>query len=476
MSSSDNYFEGFDKVVHVDPATGRKRTEYRYTGSYYRMDLDDSKRRLFKIKALIISAIYIIVYLYASFLNTSASKTMYVGMLCLLMLIPILFLVGALYEMTSAKEYMIARKFKQGFRRLRTVSLVLLVLSGWQVIGEIIYMLLHIGKMETLSLEIEYLILAVAETVLMWLQFKMVDSTAIDEIPNEYVDNKTYKAKSADDIKKVMKTEPEIISDYAKELEVAKEVAVEAGKAIMKIYKKGNFEVETKADDSPLTIADKESNAIIVKRLRKEFPGYAILSEEEQDNKERLSNSYCFVVDPLDGTKEFIKKNGEFTVNIALAKDGRSVMGVIYIPATEELYYAAEGAGAYYRNKDGHIGKIRVSSMIYGYRQRKQFRAVSSRSHETQEMKDLFEKYGIDNVVRIGSSIKGCLVAKGDAEMYYRHGPTMEWDTAAMQCIVEQAGGIFKQMDDTEMTYNREDSLNAKGFYAINRKENRLTL
>ncbi len=475
MSSSDNYFEGFDKIVHIDPMTGKRKTEYRYTGTYYRMDLDDSGRRAFKLKSLIISAIYILVYLYASFLNTAASKTFYVGMFCLLMLIPILFLIGALYESISAKEYMIARKFKQGFRRLRTVALVLLVLSGWQIIGEGIYMVLHIHKMETPALEVRYLILAIVETALMVLLFKLVEGVAIDEIPNEYVDNKTYKAKAAD-IKEAMKVEPEIESEFARELEVAKEVAVEAGKAIMEVYETGDFEVETKADDSPLTIADKKSNAIIVERLRKEFPEYAILSEEEQDNKERLSNPYCFVVDPLDGTKEFIKRNGEFTVNIALAKDGKSVMGVIYVPVTQELYYAAKGAGAYHRNKAGHTGKIKVSNMIYGYRQRKQFRAVSSRSHESQEMKDLFEKYGIDNVVRIGSSLKGCVVAKGDAEMYYRFGPTMEWDTAAMQCIVEQAGGVFRQMDDTLMTYNREDSLNAIGFYAINREENRLKL
>ena len=248
---------------------------------------------------------------------------------------------------------------------------------------------------------------------------------------------------------------------WAKELKEAKRCAVLAGKAIMEIYKcEDDFHVEEKKDCTLITDADKASNAIIVDALRSAFPKYAILSEEEKDNKERLQNEYCFVVDPLDGTKEFIKRNGQFTVNIALAYQHRTVMGVIYVPVTGDMYYASQGDGAYWMNADGNCVQIHVSNRT------DDIRLVASSSHGCQELEDLIERHGITNIVRIGSSLKGCLVAKGDAEAYYRYNPTMEWDTAAMQCIVEEAGGIFRQMDDSEMLYNRENSLNVKGFYA----------
>lgn len=255
------------------------------------------------------------------------------------------------------------------------------------------------------------------------------------------------------------------------ELKIAKEAAVKAGMAIMEIYGDGSdFEVEYKADDSPLTKADKASNAIIVKLLRENFPDYAVLSEEEKDSSERLENDRCFIVDPLDGTKEFIKRNGQFTVNIALSHQHRAVMGVIYVPVSGDLYYASEGGGSFLEKKDGNAQVLRVSENT----DHSDLKAVVSGSHCCEEMEQLIEKYHIKQILRIGSSLKGCLVAKGEADVYYRHNPTMEWDTAAMQCIVEEAGGIFRQMDDTPMLYNRENSLNAKGFYAINSEENRL--
>ena len=140
-------------------------------------------------------------------------------------------------------------------------------------------------------------------------------------------------------------------------LEVTKTVAVEAGIAIMEIYDNcEDMQVEYKEGEMPLTAADKASNAIIVETLKKEFPEYAVLSEEEKDDKERLSNPYCFVVDPLDGTKEFIKRNGQFTVNIALSYEKESVLGVIYVPVTGELYYAAKGKGSYLKTLDA--GKL----------------------------------------------------------------------------------------------------------------------
>lgn len=255
-------------------------------------------------------------------------------------------------------------------------------------------------------------------------------------------------------------------------LEKAKNLAVRAGREILSVYNSGQLfkEVEYKKDHSPLTRADKLSDQVIVEGLRRSFPNWAILSEEEKDNMERLQNDYCFVVDPLDGTKEFLKRNGQFTVNIALAYQHRSVMGVIYVPVTGELYYAAKGMGSFLQNAEGNVRQLHVSDITDLGR----VRLVMSSSHGCGEMEELIEKYQFKNIVRIGSSLKGCLVARGDAEIYYRHNPTMEWDTAAMQCIAEEAGAIFRQMDDSEMLYNRENSLNDKGFYIINRVENRV--
>lgn len=261
------------------------------------------------------------------------------------------------------------------------------------------------------------------------------------------------------------------MADYTMELEVAKKAAVEAGAAIMDIYDNAeDMQVTYKDGDMPLTAADKASNRIIVEALRKAFPEYSILSEEEKDDLSRLDNDYCFVVDPLDGTKEFIKRNGQFTVNIALAYKHHSVMGVIYVPVTGELYYAAEGMGAFLDTIEEQGQKIQVSDVT----EVSELRVVMSNSHGCDEMDRLLEKYHLTHFVKMGSSLKGCVVAKGEAEIYYRYNPTMEWDTAAMQCIVEEAGAIFRQMDDTPMLYNREDSLNKKGFYIINCKENRL--
>lgn len=258
--------------------------------------------------------------------------------------------------------------------------------------------------------------------------------------------------------------------DYNKVLEILKEVAVEAGCAIMEIYNScKDMQVEYKDGDMPLTAADKAANAIIVARLQKEFPQCAILSEEEKDNKDRLKNDYCFIVDPLDGTKEFIKRNGQFTVNIALSYQHKSEVGVIYVPVSGELFYGAKDMGAFLE-ADGKVTSLKVSDRT------KDLRVVMSNSHGCKEMDQLLEKYHLTNFVSMGSSLKGCVIAKGEAEVYYRFNPTMEWDTAAMQCIVEEAGAIFKQMDDTEMLYNREDSLNSKGFYIINSMANKMEL
>ena len=257
------------------------------------------------------------------------------------------------------------------------------------------------------------------------------------------------------------------ISDLAEVLETVKQLTKEAGDVILDIYAK-DFSVDYKEDKSPITLADQKSNDLIVHTLKSRYPECAILAEESRDNLDRLKNDWCFIVDPLDGTKEFVKRNGEFTVNVALAHRGKPVLGVIGIPVSGELYYAVKGEGAFYE-KDGHTQKINVSSRV------EDIRMVVSRSHKSDKLASLIERNGIRNVLTVGSAIKGFMIAKGEAEVYYRFGYTMEWDTAAMQCIVEQAGGIFRQMDGSEMTYNRVNSLNEKGFYVINNLQNQLS-
>lgn len=257
--------------------------------------------------------------------------------------------------------------------------------------------------------------------------------------------------------------------------EYCQNLAMDAGKEIMEVYNNPDLfsEMEEKGDKSPLTLADKRANDLIVSGLRGTFPDFAILSEEEKDDGLRRKNPLCFIVDPLDGTKEFIKRNGQFTVNIGLAEAGKVIMGVIFVPVTGDLYYASQNNGSFYRNPKGEEIACRVSSQV-GLDQPEKIRLVMSASHGAPEMETLIKKHNFTRFVKMGSSLKGCLVAKGEAEIYYRHGLTCEWDTAAMQCIVEEAGGIFRQMDGTEMRYNRENTLNEKGFYIINHEKNAL--
>ncbi len=248
------------------------------------------------------------------------------------------------------------------------------------------------------------------------------------------------------------------------------ELAQKACDAIMEIYNT-NFDVELKKDQSPLTQADRKSNDIITKGLAQRFPDYAILSEESKDDLSRLDNDYCFIVDPLDGTKEFVKRNGEFTVNIALAYKHRSVYGLVAVPVTGEFFTAQKGIGAFYR-KDGKTSNLTVSDRTEG------LVMVASRSHPSEELRIAMEinEERLGDTINVGSSLKGCMIAKGIADIYYRFGLTSEWDTAAMQCVVEEAGGVFKNMDDSDMVYNREDILNRKGFYILNNRANKLKL
>jgi len=240
-------------------------------------------------------------------------------------------------------------------------------------------------------------------------------------------------------------------------LELAKEASIAGGKEILKIYN-SKIKVEYKEDNSPLTIADKNANKIIEKYLKK--TGIPILSEEgkQADFNERKKWHKLWIVDPLDGTKEFIKRNGEFTVNIALIKDGTPILGVIYVPVTNVLYYGYKNGS--FKIKDEKIIKLPISTNNIKYV------AVGSRSHKSKETNDFFDllklKYGEIDVVSMGSSLKICLVAEGIANVYPRFAPTMEWDTAAGHAIAKFAGKKFIDYSTKkEMKYNREKLLNS---------------
>lgn len=246
-----------------------------------------------------------------------------------------------------------------------------------------------------------------------------------------------------------------------------RDTALRAGEAILQVYG-SEFAVDTKADSSPLTQADLAANRIIVDALHSRYPEAAILSEETRDDGMRRQNPLCFIVDPLDGTKEFVKRNGQFTVNIALARASKSVLGVVYAPVTDTVYVAWEGGGAHKGKGGGALSPIHVTDKTA------RLILVGSKSHSSEKESALQAAHAgsIAEVVSVGSSLKGCMVAEGSADLYYRFGPTCEWDTAAMQCVVEEAGGIFREMDGSEMRYNRADTLNAKGFFAVNRTDN----
>lgn len=235
--------------------------------------------------------------------------------------------------------------------------------------------------------------------------------------------------------------------------------AREAGKAILEVYS-SDFAVEHKDDKSPLTLADKRSHEVIEKRLSALDSAIPILSEEGKGipYEERKNWEYFWLVDPLDGTKEFVKRNGEFTVNIALIHRSRPVLGVIYVPVTDTLYHGHEGGGSF-REKDGAAIKLPA------WTKRGRFTIVGSRSHAGRELADFVEemkkKHGDVDFIASGSSLKLCLVAEGRADIYPRLGPTMEWDTAAGQAIAEQAGCPVTRHDTGEpLRYNKENLLN----------------
>ena len=240
------------------------------------------------------------------------------------------------------------------------------------------------------------------------------------------------------------------------------ETARIAGQEILKIYAK-DFTVEYKDDKSPLTDADRLSNRVIIEKLMARYPGSNVISEENKQipYEERKDWTSLWLIDPIDGTKEFIKKNGEFTVNIALIEDGEPTFGVVYAPVPDTLYYGIKGGGAYKLSK-GVSEKLSTTS---SYLDKDNVKVVASRSHMSDEtlafVSDIEEKGKKVDFLSIGSSLKLCLVAEGAADVYPRFGPTMEWDTGAAHAVALYAGRQVLNADTMQpLVYNKPDLLN----------------
>lgn len=239
-------------------------------------------------------------------------------------------------------------------------------------------------------------------------------------------------------------------------------IARRAGAAIMQIYAQ-DFTVESKADDSPLTAADMASHRIICDGLAGLTPNVPILSEESKatDWSVRRSWTRYWLVDPLDGTREFVKKNGEFTVNIALIEDGQPALGVVYAPALDYLVYGRKGVGAFVRDgqRDAQLSTQRPAPTL--------LRVAASRSHLDARTAAALEKMGPTDRIGMGSSLKFCRIAQGGIDVYPRFGPTSEWDTAAAQCVLEAAGGVVLTLDGAPLRYNSKESLLNPDFIAL---------
>ncbi len=235
------------------------------------------------------------------------------------------------------------------------------------------------------------------------------------------------------------------------------------GVEIMDIYSRADdVQIQQKGDGSPLTNADLAANAVIVKTLQTAFPDIPIISEEgdiSSEVPEKISGMF-FLVDPLDGTKEFINRNGEFTVNIALIENGKPIHGAIYVPAQQKLYFT-KGNEAYLKI-GGEPAKLIQSRTA----DRARIKAVISRSHMDKKTEIFLQKFPDMQIIATGSSLKICLLAEGQADLYPRFGRTMEWDIAAGHAILHKAGGVLTHIDGSEFLYGKKDYANDDGFIA----------
>lgn len=249
--------------------------------------------------------------------------------------------------------------------------------------------------------------------------------------------------------------------DYEKLTTVMRRLSLEAGDKIMEIYNADDFDVKVKSDDSPVTEADEAADAIISAGLRAEFPDVALVTEEQSASHAERNTTFL-IVDPLDGTKEFIHRRGDFTVNIALVEDGIPTRGVVYAPAKDRMFFtladgsSVEEMGPFSKETVGETKPIKVADA-----NNSALRVVASKSHLSEETKDYIAKYTVEDFKSAGSSMKFCLVATGEADLYPRVGRTMEWDTAAGHAVLTGAGGHVVRFDDlSPLTYGKEDYAN----------------
>lgn len=249
--------------------------------------------------------------------------------------------------------------------------------------------------------------------------------------------------------------------DYNKLVIVMRKLSLEAGDKIMEIYGQDDFDVKAKSDDSPVTAADEAADAIISEGLRAAFPDVALVTEEQAATHAAQGDTFL-IVDPLDGTKEFIHRRGDFTVNIALVEDGVPVRGVVYAPAKSRMFFtladgqSVEETGGFDKDAVGDIVPISVSES-----DNSALMVVASKSHRDQATDDYIAKYAVKDMKSAGSSLKFCLVATGEADLYPRVGRTMEWDTAAGHAVLLGAGGAVVRFDDLRpLTYGKEGFAN----------------
>ncbi|NNK17407.1 MAG: 3'(2'),5'-bisphosphate nucleotidase CysQ [Sulfitobacter sp.] len=249
--------------------------------------------------------------------------------------------------------------------------------------------------------------------------------------------------------------------DYEKLMSVMRRLSLEAGDKIMEIYGQDDFDVKTKSDDSPVTAADEAADAIISSGLRAAFPDLMLVTEE-QSATHHASGDTFLIVDPLDGTKEFIHRRGDFTVNIALVEDGVPTRGVVYAPAKSRMFFtqadgqSVEETGDLSKDAVGAVRSVSVSKA-----DNSALMVVASKSHRDQATDDYIAQYAVRDMTSAGSSLKFCLVATGEADIYPRLGRTMEWDTAAGHAVLRGAGGDVVRFDDhTSLAYGKADFAN----------------
>ncbi|TRD22697.1 3'(2'),5'-bisphosphate nucleotidase CysQ [Palleronia caenipelagi] len=249
--------------------------------------------------------------------------------------------------------------------------------------------------------------------------------------------------------------------DYSKLTDVMRKLALEGGAAIMEIYDQSDIEVRDKADDSPVTQADEAADRLISAGLRAAFPDVPLVTEEQAESHDQQVETFL-IVDPLDGTKEFIQRRGDFTVNIAYVKNGVPVRGVVYAPAKGRLFYtdetgaSVEESGDFSVDQRGPVTPLNVRNS-----DNSGLLVVASKSHRDQATDDYISKYAVDDMKSAGSSLKFCLVATGEADLYPRLGRTMEWDTAAGHAVLAGAGGEVVRFDDrSPLVYGKENFAN----------------